>query len=144
MVASAAMRVALFSAVFALCLAACGGPKLVPYTPLEEKTELDQKKLLDSTEGVLLDRGYLIDKKDEQALKLTTKVRTLLGSDIAKNKYQYVFEVETSGGTLKIHLKCQVACGSGELSDCGKEAPEKIVAEQKAIADQAKQEAAGK
>jgi hypothetical protein len=137
------MRSLLFSVLFALALAGCGGPRLVPYAPLEKKTGLDSKKLYDATEGTLLDRGYLIETRDETGFKLETKTRTLLGSDITQNKFKYAWSVETAGGTLKIALSCKEASGTGSVSDCGKDAPDKLVAEQRAIADQAIKEAKG-
>lgn len=132
--------------LFALALvtlAACGRPKFVPYTPLEEKTDIEQKKLFDAAEGALLDKGYLIQKKDEAGFELLTKPRTLTGSEMTDTKYKYVWQVDTSGGTLKIKLQCQETSKDNEPIDCGKEAPEKIVKEQQAIRDQALREARG-
>jgi len=127
-----------------LLIAACGGPRLVPYTPLEKKTDLDGKKLYEAAEGTLLDRGYLIEKRDEAGLTLVTEPRTILGSDIGQNKFKYAFTVKTVGGTLRIDLKCREAGGLGEPVDCDKETPEKVVQEQSAIAEQAINEAKGK
>lgn len=126
-----------------LLLAACSGARFVPYVPLEKKTDLDAKKLYDAAEGTLLDRGYLIDKRDEATLTLVTEPRTMLGSDISQNKFKYVWKVQTSGGTLRIELKCKEAGGLGDPVDCDKETPEKIVLEQDAIAEQAMREAKG-
>lgn len=125
-------------------LAACTGPRLVAYTPLEKKTELEEKKLYDAAEGTLLDRGYLLETRDEKAFRLQTRPRTLLGSQISQSKYKYVWIVETAGGTLKIQLKCaEAGRGGAEVLDCGKETPEKIAREQLIIAEQAIQEAKG-
>jgi hypothetical protein len=126
---------------FTLALAACGGPRLSPYTPLEKKSELQPKVLYDAAEGVLLDRGYLIDKRDPAGFELRTQPRTLLGSQIAQNKYKYVWSVHTGGGSIRIELSCKEASGSGDASDCGAEVPAKLVAEQRAIYDQTVDEA---
>lgn len=134
-------RVVLLSTL--LLLAACGRPKLVPYTPLEEKTEIEEKKLFDAAEGALLDKGYLIQKKDEAGFELLTKPRTLTGSEMTDTKYKYVWKVSTAGGTLKIALQCQETSKTSEPVDCGTETPEKIAKEQQAIRDQALSEARG-
>lgn len=125
-------------------LGSCGGPRLVPYTPLEKQTDLDGKKLYDAAEGTLLDRGYLIEQRNEAELTIVTEPRTLLGSDIGKNKFKYVFKVQTGGGKLRIGLVCQESGGLGDPADCSKETPEKIVQEQNTIAEQAIQEAKAK
>ena len=124
-------------------LGACGRQKLVPYTPLEEKTEIEEKKLYDAAEGSLLDRGYLFQKRDEAMFHMVTKPRTLTGSEISNTKFKYVWVVDTVGGTLKIQLKCQETSSVADPVDCGSETPEKIVKEQRAIADQALREARG-
>jgi hypothetical protein len=122
-------------------IAGCTGPRLVPYAPLDEKTDLDEKKLYEAAEGVLLDKGFLIETRDEAGHRLETEPRTMLGSQIAKDKFKYVFIVETGGGKLHIQLKCKDA-DSGE--DCGKEVPEKMVKDQRSIADGILAEAGGK
>jgi hypothetical protein len=124
-------------------LAGCGRPKLVPYTPLEEKTDIEEKKLFDAVEGTMLDKGYLFQKRDEAAFHLLTKPRTLTGSEMTSTKYKYVWDVDTKGGTLKIQLKCQETTGEAEPVDCAAETPEKIVKEQQAIRDKALAEARG-
>lgn len=118
----------------------CTGPRLVAYSPLDEKTDLDEKKLYDAAEGVLLDKGFLIQTRDEAGHRLETEPRTMLGSEIAKNKFKYVFIVQIGSGKLHIELKCKDA-GSGE--DCGKEVPEKMVKDQRMIADGILSEAGG-
>ena len=135
------MRPFLVPLGFALAVSACGGQRFAPYAPLEKQTGLDQKKLYDASEGTLLDRGYLIEIRDPAGFKLKTKPRTLLGSNISQDKYRYVWTVETAGGTLKIRLHCKEASGTGDVSDCGTDAPEKLVIEQRTIADQAIKEA---
>jgi hypothetical protein len=124
-----------------LALAACVGPRFVGYSPLEQKTGLDAKKLYDAAEGTLLDRGYLIEKRDETGFELVTEPRTLLGSEIGKSKFRYVWTVKTADGTLRIKLACREAGGLGDPSECNEQAPEKIVSEQNAIAEQAVREA---
>ncbi|MBK7586685.1 MAG: hypothetical protein IPI67_41675 [Myxococcales bacterium] len=131
-------RVALVAA-----LGACSGTRFVPYTPLEKKTDIEAKKLYDAAEGTLLDRGYLIEKRDPAGLTLVTEPRTLLGSEIGQNKFRYVWKVQTNGGTLSINLSCQEAGGLGDPSKCDKDAPEKIVQEQAGIAEQVLKEAKG-
>lgn len=122
-------------------LVGCTGPRLVAYAPLDEKTDLDSKKLYDAAEGVLQDQGFSIATRDEGAHRLKTEERTMLGSQIANDKYKYSFVVETGDGKLHMQLSCKVA-GSNE--DCGKEVPEKMVKDQRHIADAILAEAAGK
>lgn len=135
------MRVFLFC--LALGAAGCGGPRFVNYTPHEQKTGLDAKKLYDAAEGTLLDRGYLIAERDEAHFRLVTEPRTLLGSEIGKSKFRYTWTVETGSGTLKIKLACREAGGLGDPAECNQQAPEKIVAEQGEIATRAVREAKG-
>jgi hypothetical protein len=135
------MRALLFFGL--VLLGACGGPRLVHYERLEKQTDIDQKKLYDAAEGTLLDRGYLIEKRDEGAFTLVTKPRTVLGSEIGKSKFKYAFEVKTSDGKLRIELSCRQEGGLGDPGDCEKETPEKVVEEQNAIAEQAVREAKG-
>ncbi|MBI3205278.1 MAG: hypothetical protein HYZ29_27305 [Myxococcales bacterium] len=135
------MRVLFFC--LALAATGCGGPRFVNYTPHQQKTGLDPKKLYDAAEGTLLDRGYLIAERDEAHFRLVTEPRTLLGSEIGKSKFRYAWTVESASGTLKITLACKEAGGLGDPADCNQQAPEKIVAEQDAIASQAVREAKG-
>lgn len=128
--------------VSALTLVDCNRPVFVPYAPLEQKTELDEKKLYAATEGALLDRGYLFQKRDEVALRLVTKPRTITGAE-GDPRYKYVWIVDTAGGTLKLRLMCQESRPDAEPRSCGDETPEKILKEQRAIADQAIAEARG-
>lgn len=121
-------------------LIGCTGPRLVAYAPLDEKTEIDSKKLYDAAEGVLQDKGFLLATRDRAAHRLQTEERTMLGSQIANDKYKYAFVVETGGGKLHMQLSCKVA-GSNE--DCGKEVPEKMVKDQRHIADAILAEAGG-
>jgi hypothetical protein len=121
-------------------LVGCTGPRLVVYTPLDEKTDIDSKKLYDAAEGVLQDQGFSIATRDEAAHRLKTEDRTMLGSQIANDKYKYAFVVETGDGKLHLQLSCRVA-GSNE--DCGKEVPEKMVKDQRRIADAILAEAGG-
>lgn len=124
------------------CLAlGCTGPRLVAYAPLDEKTKLDPKKLYDAAEGVLQDQGFLIATRDEAAQRIQTEDRTMLGSQIANDKYKYSFVVEIGDGKLHIQLHCKVA-GSNE--DCGKEVPEKMLKDQRHLADAILAEAGGK
>ncbi len=140
---SAALRFAMILAAL-LVLGACTGPRLAPYSPIDQKTDVDSKKLYDAAEGMLLDSGFLIETRDEAGLKLTTQPRTMLGSAIANDKYKYVFVVETSGGKLSIQLKCKAASASGATEDCGEEVPEKLVKDQRKLADSILEEAKGK
>ncbi|MCA9598352.1 MAG: hypothetical protein KC776_33800 [Myxococcales bacterium] len=128
--------------VFSLVLAACTGPKMAPYSPTDRSTELSSEKLLPAAEGTLLDRGYLIDEKDEASGKIVTKERTLLGSQIAQEKFKYLWTVETSGGHLKIQIGCRKS-NADEIVSCGDEVPEKLVKEQKEIVEQILTEAGG-
>jgi len=117
--------------VLAVCAAAlidCERPVYVRYAPLEQKTEIEEKKLYAATEGALLDRGYLFQKRDEEKLHLVTKPRILTGSE-SEARFKYVWVVDTAGGTLKIELKCQETKPDAEPVSCGEETPEKIVKE---------------
>ncbi|MFO0569943.1 MAG: hypothetical protein U0263_30130 [Polyangiaceae bacterium] len=124
-------------------LAACGGPRIVVYTPLEKKTGLEQGKLYAAAEGTLLDRGYLLETRDEKSGRLETEPRTLLGSAIGRSKFRYSWKVSTADGTLRIELSCKEQGGLGDSGDCSKEAPEKLVGEQNQIAEQTLREARG-
>ncbi len=115
---------------------------MAPYTPLDQSTELDKGKLLEAAEGTLLDRGYLVADKDAAAGKIVTKERTMLGSQIAQEKFKYVWTVEVGGGHVKIQIGCKQAKAE-EISSCGDEVPEKLVKEQQEIADQIVREAEG-
>lgn len=126
----------------ALSAADCAQAKFVPYEPLERATDLDEKKLYAATEGTLLDRGYLFQQKDEAGCHLVTQPRRLTGGE-GDVKYRYVWQVSCAGGTLKIRVECQEDLDGAKPVSCGKETPEKIVKEQKAIADQAVKEARG-
>lgn len=119
----------------------CTGPRLVAYTPLDEKTDADSKKLYDAAEGVLQDKGFLIQTRDEADFRIQTEERTMLGSQIANDKYKYAFVVETGEGKLHMQLTCKMA-GSNE--QCGKEVPEKMLKDQRMIADAILAEASGK
>jgi hypothetical protein len=119
----------------------CTGPRLVSYAPLDEKTDLDAKKLYDAADGVLQDKGFLIQTRDEADFRIRTKERTMLGSQIANDKYKYAFVVETGEGKLHMQLTCKMA-GSNE--ECGKEVPEKMLKDQRMIADAILAEASGK
>ena len=140
------MKSRVIPALFAVCVGSlgCGGQPQVPYSPLQKKTDLDPKKLYDAAEGTLLDRGFSIATRDESHFHLVTEPRTLLGSQISKGKYKYAFVVDTADGTLKIELKCQTESATSELQSCGAEAPEKLVTEQRQIADHAIAEAKSK
>jgi hypothetical protein len=118
----------------------CTGPRLVAYTPLDEKTDVDSKKLYDAAEGVLQDKGFLIQTRDEADFRIQTEERTMLGSQIANDKYKYAFVVETGEGKLHMQLTCKMA-GSNE--ECGKEVPEKMLKDQRMIADAILAEASG-
>jgi hypothetical protein len=129
-----------------LCVAVavdCNPPKFLLYKPLELKTAIDEQKLYAATEGTLLDRGYLFQKRDEAAHHMLTQPRTLTGSQTTDTKFKYVWVVDTAGGALKIQLMCQETSATAEPVRCAPEVPEKIVQEQRAIADQALREARG-
>jgi hypothetical protein len=113
---------------------------LVTYAPLQEKTDLDEKKLYDAADGVLQDQGFLIASRDESARRIQTEERTMLGSQIAKDKYKYSFVVEIGSGKLRLQLDCKL---EGSNEDCGKEVPEKMVKDQRALADAILAEASG-
>jgi hypothetical protein len=118
----------------AFILAGCTGPAMAPYSPAERRTELAPEKLYAAAEGALLDGGYLIKERDPAGHRLETEPRTLLGSEIDKDKYRYWWIVETGGGTLKLRLSCQHVEGD-ETEDCGDERPEKLVREQDELLD---------
>jgi hypothetical protein len=126
--------------VLAALLAACGGPPMAPYSPVQKETNVSPQKLYAAAEGALLDQGYLIAKRDPDGLRLETEKRALLGSEITKDKYEYVWIVETAGGTLKIRLECRLSSErAGE--ECGDERPEKLVKQQQRLVDQILSEA---
>jgi len=125
-----------------LVLFHCARPVYVPYTPLEQKTEFDQEKLYAAAEGALLEKGYLFQERDPDKHRLRTKPRMLTGGE-GEPRFKYVWLVDTGGGTLRIELRCQEGQPGAEPVSCGKETPEKIVKEQRAIADKALAEARG-
>jgi hypothetical protein len=127
-IVSTAMKLARLAFVVGL-LAGCTGPNTAPYTPVEKKTDHSAETLYQAAEGALLDAGYLIETRDPQGFKLKTQERTLLGSEIKKDKYKYVWVVETGGGKLAIRMECSREAGE-EREDCGAERPEKLVNEQ--------------
>jgi hypothetical protein len=126
----------------AAIVAACGGQPMAPYSPAEKRTELSAQKLYSAAEGALLDQGNSIAKADPQNFRLETKKRALLGSEISKHKYEYVWIVETAGGTIRIRLECRSGTASGG-EDCGDERPEKLVKQQARLLDQILTEAGG-
>lgn len=126
---------------FAVVAVACGGQSMTAYAPLERTTEVAPEKLLPAAEGTLLDRGYLIERKDQTEIQ--TKPRTLLGSEIAKDKYRYVWTVNASQGRLRIELDCKTGDEAAPTSCSDKEAPEKLVKEQQEIVEQILREAGG-
>lgn len=129
-------------ALSAIALLDCDRPVYVRYAPLEQKTEIEEKKLYAAAEGALLDRGYLFQRRDAEKLHMVTKPRILTGSE-SEARFKYVWLVDTAGGVLKIELKCQETKPEAEPVSCGEETPEKIVKEQRAIADKALAEARG-
>ncbi len=133
---------ALFACLALFALVDCARPVFVKYVPLEQKTELDEKKLYAATEGALLDRGYLFQTRDEATHHLVTRPRLLTGGE-GEAEFKYVWIADTAGGTLKLNLRCQKTGGPAEPVSCGEETPEKIMKEQRAIADQALKEARG-
>jgi hypothetical protein len=126
----------------ALLLAGCGGPTLVAYQPVEQKTELAPEKLYAAAEGVLLDHGYNIKTRDAAAFRLETEERRIAGSDIKQDKYHYVWIVEAGSGALKIRIDCKRTSGA-DSEDCGSERPEKLVKEQDKLVQEILREAGG-
>lgn len=131
-----------FWALAALVLASCTGPAMAPYSPGERQTEIAPDELYRAAEGALLDAGYLIEIRDAAAHRLKTEPRTLLGSEIDKDKYRYAWVVETSGGKLRLWLHCEHVEGD-EHWDCGDERPAKLVREQDTLLDAIVKEAGG-
>jgi hypothetical protein len=69
-----------------------------------------------------------------------TQPRRLTGGE-GDARSRYVWLADCAGGTLKLRVECQRDAEGAKPVSCGKETPEKIVKEQKAIADQALKEA---
>jgi hypothetical protein len=126
----------------AAMVVACGGQPMAPYSPVEKNTDLSPRTLYAAAEGTLLDQGYLIARRDPERLRLETQKRTLLGSEIRKDKFEYVWIVETAGGTLRIRLECQRTSGA-QSEDCGDERPERLVKQQNQLVDLILAEARG-
>jgi hypothetical protein len=120
----------------------CGGPSMAPYSPVEHKTELAPQKLYAAAEGVLLDHGYNIAKREPAGFRLETEERRIAGSEIKKDKYHYVWIVEASGGALKIRIDCKRTSGA-DSEDCGSERPAKLVSEQDKLVTEILREAGG-
>lgn len=133
---------ALFGCLCLVVLVDCERPVYVKYAPLERKTELDAKTLFAATEGALLDRGYLFQRRDEAAHQLLTKPRVLTGGE-GDPEFKYVWLADTAGGTLRLRVMCQENRPEAEPVSCGEQTPEKIMKEQHAIAEQALKEARG-
>lgn len=121
-------------------LAACGGPPMAAYSPGEKNSDLPADKLYAAAEGALLDHGYLIEKRDPSGFRLETQKRTMAGSEIKQDKYEYSWIVETGGGKLKIRLECRRASGA-DSEDCGAERPEKLVKQQEQLIEEILSEA---
>ena len=111
---------------------ACVGVRFVDYEPLKRKTDLSRERLYELAEDVLLDRGYVIVKREATRGRLTTKVRSLLLSHVSNERFYYAWKIETGGGNLVIRMACNRASRTS-LVDCQEEVPIPLAREQQAI-----------
>jgi len=123
---------------FGLCVAlqtGCGGVEKEAYTPVQEKTKLEESTLLQASVRALEEMDYEIGLEDTEAYMVRSRMREVSVSSVPKLSYRYYFTIKTAEGTLGISVSCEEnsALDKKKFESCGDEVPSQIVEDQRQL-----------
>jgi hypothetical protein len=117
-----------------LFMVACLGGRQ-PYTPVNEKTKLDEGALLTAAARALTEMDYKVAIEDPGTATVKSREREVAVSSVPKLSYKYQWTIETKEGTLSINVSCteNSSIARDTFEDCGKELPEQIIEDQRQL-----------
>jgi hypothetical protein len=115
----------------------CAGAEKEVYTPVQEKTKLEESTLLQASVRALEEMDYEIGLEDTDAYMVRSRMHEVSVSSIPKLSYRYYFTIKTAEGTLRISVSCEEnsALDKKKFETCGDEAPSQIVEDQRQLHD---------